>query len=149
MLWLLQAEAAGVHIKWFFIPPRAPHFGNLWESAIKCVELHLRKLMGNQILPFEELSTLLCHIEMILNSRPICPLSENPNDKFFSTSAHFCLGGKLENLHLSQTTNDLKNPDSTHSLTKRGIQTQNMVSHFGKDGSKIMYSPNKKEINED
>ena len=47
-------------------------------------------------------------------------------------SAHFCLGGKLENLPLSQTTDDLKNPDSTHSPTKRWIQIQKMVSHFWK-----------------
>ena len=79
----LQAEAAGLHIKWFFIPPRAPHFGGLWESAIKFAKTHLRKVMGNKVLFFEELCTLLCQIEMILNSRPICPLSEDPNDEFF------------------------------------------------------------------
>ena len=128
----LQAEAAGLHIKWFFIPPRAPHFGGLWESAIKCANIHLRKVMGNKVLSFEELCTLLCQIEMILNSRPICPLSEDPNNEFFLTPAHFCLGGKLENLPLSQTTDDLKNPDSTHSPTKRWIQIQKMVSHFWK-----------------
>ena len=128
----LQAEAAGLHIKWFFIPPRAPHFGGLWESAIKCAKIHLRKVMGNKVLSFEELCTLLCQIEMILNSRPICPLSEDPNDEFFLTPAHFCLGGKLENLPLSQTTDDLKNPDSTHSPTKGWIQIQKMVSHFWK-----------------
>ena len=74
--------------------------------------------MGNKVLSFEELCTLLSQIEMILNSRPICPLSEDRNDKFFLTPAHSCLGGKLENLPLSQTVNDLKNPDSTHSPTK-------------------------------
>ena len=128
----LQAVAAGLHIKWFFIRPRAPDFGGLWESAIKYAKIHLRKVMGNKVLSFEEICTLLCQIEMILNSRPICPLSEDPNDEFFLTRAHFCLGGKLENLPLSQTTNDLKNPDSTHSPTKRWIQIQKMVSHFWK-----------------
>ena len=40
----LQAEAAGLHIKWFFIPPRAPDFDGLWESAIKCAKIHLEQL---------------------------------------------------------------------------------------------------------
>ena len=90
--------------------------------------------MGNKILSFEGLCTLRCQIETILNSRAICPLSEDPNDEFFLTPAHFCLGGKLENLLLSQTTNDLKNPDKTHSpdSTKRWMQIQRMVSHFWK-----------------
>ena len=114
----------------FFIPSSTPHFGGPWESSIKCAKIHLRKGMGNKILSFEELCTLLCQIEMISNSRPICPLSEDPNDELFLTPAHFCLVGKLENLPLSQTTNDLKNPDSTHSPMKRWIQLQNVVSNF-------------------
>ena len=61
----LQAEAAGLNIQWFFIPPRAPHFDGLWETAIKCAKIHLRKVMGNKILSFEEVCTLLCQIEMI------------------------------------------------------------------------------------
>ena len=88
--------------------------------------------MGNKILSFEELFTLLCQIEMILNSSPICPLSEDPIDEFFLNPAHFCLGAKLENLPLSQSANGLKNPDSTHSPTRRWMQIQNMVSHFWK-----------------
>ena len=126
-----QAEAAAMHIKWFFIPPRAPHFGGLWESAIKRAKIPLRKVMGNKFLSFEELCTLLCQIEVILISRPICPLSDDP---IFLTPAHFCLGEKLGHLPLSQTTNDLKIPipDSTHSPTKRWIQIQNIVSHVWK-----------------
>ena len=76
--------------------------------------------MGNDTLTYEELSTILCQIETMLNSRPICPLSEDLlNDEFFLTTAHFCLGEKLKNLPLSQTTNDKKYPDRTHSPTKR------------------------------
>ena len=84
----LQAEAAGLHIKWFFIPPRALRFRCLWQSAIKCAKKPLREVMGNKILSFEDLCTLLRQIEMILNSRPICPLSEDPKDEF----AHFRQG---------------------------------------------------------
>ena len=73
----LQTVAAGLLINWAFIPPRAPHFGGLWESAIKRAKQHLRKVMGNKILSFEELTTLFCQIELILNSRPICPLSRS------------------------------------------------------------------------
>ena len=93
--------------------------------------------MGNKVLSFEELRTLLCQIEMILISRPICPISKDPNDEFFLTPARFCLGGKLETLPLSQTTNDLRNLDSTHSPTKRWIQIQKMVSHFWKRWIKV------------
>ena len=88
--------------------------------------------MGNKIFSFEELCSLRCQIEMFLKPRAIRLLSEDPSDEFFLTPAHFCLGGNLENLPLSQTTNDLKNNDSTHSPTKRWIQIQNMVSHFWK-----------------
>ena len=74
----LQTVAAGLLINWAFLPPKAPHFGGLWESAIKRAKQHLRKVMGNKILSFEELTTLFCQVELILNSRPICPLSEDP-----------------------------------------------------------------------
>ena len=87
--------------------------------------------MGNDTLTYEELSTILCQIETMLNSRPICPLSEDLlNDEFFLTTAHFCLGEKLKNLPLSQTTNDKKYPDRTHSPTKRisGISLGKIVS---------------------
>ena len=85
----LQAESAGLHIKWFLIHPRAPQFCGLWESAIKCAKIHIRKVTGNNILSFEGLYTLLCQIELIFNSRPTCPLLEDPNDLFFLTPAHF------------------------------------------------------------
>ena len=37
---------ASQSIRWNHIPERAPHFGGLWESAVKSVKIHLRKIVG-------------------------------------------------------------------------------------------------------
>ena len=67
------AEQRGT--EWVTIPPRAPHFGGIWEAAVKSMKHHLRRVVGTQILHYEELSTILCQIEAVLNSRPLVPLS--------------------------------------------------------------------------
>ena len=92
----LQAVAAGLQIQWHFIPPRAPHFGGLWEAAVKSAKKHLRRTMGNNVLNYEELCTLFCQIENVLNSRPISPVSEDPNDENVITPADLCNGNKLD-----------------------------------------------------
>ncbi|KAK9729045.1 Phosphotyrosine interaction domain (PTB/PID) [Popillia japonica] len=87
---LLQNE-----ISWSFIPPKAPHFGGLWEANIKCIKTHLMKVVGNAHLTYEQLATILCQIEGILNSRPLTQLSCDPNDFSAITPAHFLIGDRL------------------------------------------------------
>ncbi|XP_075148904.1 uncharacterized protein LOC142222573 [Haematobia irritans] len=82
-------------IEWKFIPPRSPHFGGLWEAAVKTVKYHFYRVAGISILTFDEMRTLVYQISAILNSRPLCPLSENPNDLEVLTPAHFLVGGPL------------------------------------------------------
>ncbi|XP_017462831.1 PREDICTED: uncharacterized protein LOC108356220 [Rhagoletis zephyria] len=77
-------------ISWHFIPPSAPHFGGIWESNVKSIKLHLRRVVGDSVLTFEEYSTILSQIESILNSRPLCPLSDHSLDPL--TPAHFLIG---------------------------------------------------------
>ncbi|XP_065724482.2 uncharacterized protein [Drosophila suzukii] len=45
--------------QWVLIPPRAPHWRGKWESAVRCVKLHLRRVTGNSTLTFEQMRTLL------------------------------------------------------------------------------------------
>ncbi|XP_075163108.1 uncharacterized protein LOC142235734 [Haematobia irritans] len=87
--------AEGLHnhgTEWHFIPPASPHFGGLWEAGVKSTKHHLRRIMGERLLTYEELSTLLCQIESCLNSRPLCPLSTDPSDFAVLTPAHFLVG---------------------------------------------------------
>ena len=67
-------------ITWHFIPPRSAHFGGLWEAMVKSVKYHLKRINKEMVFSFEELVTLTTSIEGVLNSRPITPLSDDPND---------------------------------------------------------------------
>ncbi|XP_054711001.1 uncharacterized protein LOC129220596 [Uloborus diversus] len=82
-------------IEWSFIPPYAPHFGGLWEAAIKSTKQLLVKVSGSALLNFEEFYTLLLQIEACLNSRPLTALSSDPSDLSALTPAHFLVGGPI------------------------------------------------------
>lgn len=82
------------NMEWHFNPPASPHFGGLWEAGVKSVKTHLRKL-ANTTFTFEEFSTILCQIEACLNSRPLCPMTNDPEDLRILTPAHFLIGDSI------------------------------------------------------
>lgn len=82
-------------IEWKFNPPSAPHFGGLWESAVKSTKHHLTRILKDSRLNLEELTTLLCQIEACVNSRPLTPLSTDPAEINALTPAHFLIGGPI------------------------------------------------------
>jgi len=90
--------AAEVGVEWKFIPPRSPHFGGLWEAAVKSIKGQLQKTLGTASLTYEEMSTILVRVEACLNSRPITPLSNDPSDLSALTPGHFLIGRPLTNL---------------------------------------------------
>lgn len=82
-------------VTWHFIPPRAPHFGGLWEAGVKSTKFHLRRVVGDSTLTFEELTTVLTQIEACLNSRPLSVLPNDHIDPLPLTPGHFLIGEPL------------------------------------------------------
>ena len=80
-------------ITWHNSPERAPHFGGLWEAAVKSAKFHLRRIVGQERLTFEELNTITCTIESFLNSRPLGPVTSHDIDGLTPlTPSHFLIG---------------------------------------------------------
>ncbi|XP_055589536.1 uncharacterized protein LOC129741775 [Uranotaenia lowii] len=102
---LIAKECVHNGIEWHFIPPRAPHFGGLWESAVKSCKHHLIRVLGTSALAYDDIVTLLCQIEACVNSRPILPLKDDPLDLEPLTPGHFLVGCSLKEIPEEDYTN--------------------------------------------
>lgn len=80
---------------WHFNPPSAPHFGGLWEAAVRSTKRLLVRVIGTHVFTYEEFTTVLTRIEAILNSRPLTPASTDPHDLECLTPGHFLIGQPL------------------------------------------------------
>lgn len=110
-------------IEWSFNPPSAPYFGRLWEAGVKSFKSHFIRVVGDQILTFEELNTVAIQIEAVLNSRP---LSSDPNDLSPLTPGHFLTLEPLTSLPEPDLTSLKLYPLSRWQLL------QNIHQHFWK-----------------
>jgi hypothetical protein len=114
------------NITWIFFPERAPHFGGLWEAAVKAMKTHLKRVIGETKLTFEELATVLTQIEACLNSRPLAPLPCDGDTIEPLTPGHFLIGRPLEALP------DAPASYRSISLLRRWHLCQHMIRHFWK-----------------
>lgn len=113
-------------IQWHFIPPRSPHFGGLWEAGVKSVKRHLRRVLADASLVYEDFCTVSVQIEACLNSRPLTPLSNDPNDLQALTPAHFLIGESLSTV---------PDPSLTHipeNRLSKFQRIQTLIQHFWK-----------------
>ncbi|XP_026741898.1 uncharacterized protein LOC113503951 [Trichoplusia ni] len=92
-----QLEANGT--EWHFIPPHSPNFGGLWEAGVKSTKFHLKRVIGDATLTYEELTTLLSQIEACLNSRPMSTINvDDPGEPMPLKPGHFLIGEPLANV---------------------------------------------------
>ncbi|XP_055308905.1 uncharacterized protein LOC129572830, partial [Sitodiplosis mosellana] len=93
----LNKELTKNRIVWSTIPARAPHFGG-WESSVKLMKHHLKRVLGNVRLCFEDFNTLIIEIEAIVNSRPLWAIPTQVDDIEALTPGHFLVGKALNTL---------------------------------------------------
>lgn len=91
----LDREITLKKIKWLFNAPSSPNHGGLFEAAIKSAKTHAKRVLGENKLTFEELTTFFAKVEAVMNSRPLCPLSKDPKDLQVLTPGHFTIGEPL------------------------------------------------------
>ena len=95
-------------ISWYNIPERAPHFGGLWEAAVKS---------------YEDFATITAQMEACLNSRLLGGLTSHSPDAL--TPGHFLIGRALQS-YPETTITDYP------SLFKKWTLCQAIIQHFWK-----------------
>ncbi|XP_055605044.1 uncharacterized protein LOC129753271 [Uranotaenia lowii] len=94
----IQNECSQNGINWHFIPPGSPHFGGLWEAAVRSAKKHLLRVLGTSSASQEDYITLLAQVEACLNSRPLTQLTDDPTDLEPLTPGHFLIGSSMQAL---------------------------------------------------
>lgn len=100
----VASEMAQEGIEFIFTPAYSPHFNSLAEAAVKSCKHHLKRLLHLTHFTFEEMASCLTHIEAVLNSRPLTPLSSDPNDFSALTPFHFLIGRPFLSVPYPQVT---------------------------------------------
>lgn len=129
----LERELTPQQISFKFICASSPHTGGIWESNVKAVKFHMKRIMGLTKLNFEEFYTLIKQIEACLNSKPLCKMSETPEDFEFLTPGHFLTGDSLVSIPEPNFGTTSLNRLSRYQLTQR------MFQDFWKVYQKIVY----------
>ncbi|UYV84906.1 hypothetical protein LAZ67_X003949 [Cordylochernes scorpioides] len=70
-------------IRWIFISPSAPWWGGWWERLVRLVKDLLRRTLGTNRVNYVQLETLICHVEAIINTRPLTYISETEDEQMF------------------------------------------------------------------
>ena len=121
-------------ISWHTIPQRAPHFGGIWEAAVKSTKHHLKRTVGNVRLYFEEMVTITHQISACLNSRPYLAIDcQEPGGELPLTPGHFLIGRPLRAYPEEPEAVDL-------SLTNRWRLCKALVQEFWDSWSKSYLS---------
>ena len=67
-------------IEWIQNAPHAQHRGGCWERIIQITKRHLTAILGRTEVDLETFRTIITHIELIVNNRPITHQSSDHSD---------------------------------------------------------------------
>ncbi|GFT41091.1 integrase catalytic domain-containing protein [Trichonephila clavipes] len=83
-------------INWKLNPLSSPWWGGFWERLIGMLKIILRRVLGKACLTYEELYTVVCDSESVINSRPLTYLSEDQGGPCCSHTSNVLTRNKRE-----------------------------------------------------
>ena len=117
-------------ISWRFNLQLSPWQGGHYERMVRSIKRCLRKVLGNSLIPFDELATVLTEVECILNSRPLSYMYDELGGEVL-TPSHLFVGRRLLSLP-SGTESHVKSLEhgSEYTLHRRFLHLTRILSHF-------------------
>jgi len=109
-----------------FQPPRASLTSGVWERLIRSTRTALKAILGKGLVDEEVLTTVLTEVESILNSRPLAPASDDPNNCEPLTPNHLLLQRPVHTLPPGSFVKE------DIFVRKKWRQTQILADHFWK-----------------
>ncbi|XP_047122980.1 uncharacterized protein LOC124806270 [Hydra vulgaris] len=124
----LSEELLLLGIDWKYIIEAAPWWGCFWERLVQSVKKSLLKVVFRSSIRYDELETILCEIEGLLNSRPITYAYHEDTEEVF-TPSHLMHGRRLISPNETKGA-DLDKLESKIQLTKRMKYLKLIRDHF-------------------
>lgn len=85
----IRKYSSAQRIDWKFNPPTAAWWGGWWERLVRLTKELLRRVLGKACLTYQEMTTVLCDCESVINSRPLTYLYESEAELIALTPNHF------------------------------------------------------------
>jgi len=126
----LQQYLASERVTWTFILPKSPWWGGFYERLIRIVKEALKKTIGSSCLTYEELETVLCEIEMIINSRPLTYIYDNNDEDEPLTPSHLVIGRRLMSRDTEVNLDDNIDDDNGSIITARYRYLRSLLDHY-------------------
>ncbi|GBL91789.1 hypothetical protein AVEN_71422-1 [Araneus ventricosus] len=94
----IQREANLKRMSWKLNPPTASWRGGWWERLVRVIKELLRRTLGNSVFSFEELETVICGCESVINSRPLTYISKESRELVPLTPSMFLIENRCSDV---------------------------------------------------
>ena len=132
---LLQREC-----QWVFQPPKASHASGLWERLICSTRTALKAMLKESLMGEDVRVTVLAEVKATLNSRPLCAVSDDPNDLQQLTPNHLLLQRTVSALPPGTFVKE-------HMLFRKKWRQTQMLTIFGDDSWGSTFQPYRRDKN--
>ncbi|GFS77503.1 integrase catalytic domain-containing protein [Trichonephila clavipes] len=129
----IEWETEIQRIKWKFNPPTAALWGGWWERLIRVLIDLLKRTLRNSVLMYEEILTVLCDCESIVNSHPLTYVSEDSDVLVPLTPAMFMMSNSslyVTDLHRSKVIELIPGRDEKVRNLKLRCSNSEIIRHI-------------------